>query len=63
MKKAAVILAPGFEEGEALNVIDILRRAGVDCESVSLSGKQVTGSHKITVCVTGSWPRMSAGMT
>ncbi len=49
MKKAAVILAPGFEEGEALNVIDILRRAGVDCESVSLSGKQVTGSHKITV--------------
>ena len=49
MKKSAVILAPGFEEGEALNVIDILRRAGVDCESVSLSGKQVTGSHKITV--------------
>lgn len=49
MKKAAVIIAPGFEEGEAINVIDILRRAGVYCESVSLEGKQVTGSHNITV--------------
>ena len=49
MKKAAVILAPGFEEGEAVNVIDILRRAGVACESVGLEGKQVTGSHNITL--------------
>ena len=49
MKKEAVIIAPGFEEGEAINVIDILRRAGVDCESVSLQGKQVTGSHGITI--------------
>lgn len=49
MKKAAVMIAPGFEEGEAINIIDILRRAGVDCESVSLEGKQVTGSHNITI--------------
>lgn len=49
MKKAAVILAPGFEEGEAVNVIDILRRAGVACESVGLERKQVTGSHNITL--------------
>ena len=46
MKKAAVIIAPGFEEGEAINVIDILRRAGVDCESVSLQGKQVTATKR-----------------
>lgn len=27
MKKAALILAPAFEEGEALTIADILRRA------------------------------------
>ena len=26
MKKVAVIIAPGFEEGEALTIVDILRR-------------------------------------
>lgn len=50
MKKAAVLLAPGFEEGEALFVIDILRRAGITCDAVSTDGTPtVTGSHNITV--------------
>ena len=34
-KKVAVLLANGFEEGEALFVVDIIRRAGFACDSVS----------------------------
>lgn len=50
MKKVAVLLATGFEEGEALFVVDILRRADIRCDAVSMDGQpQVTGSHAITV--------------
>lgn len=49
MKKAAVIIAPGFEEGEALTIIDIIRRAGIACDSVGLTEEIVTGAHNITI--------------
>ena len=49
MKKIAVMLANGFEEGEALFTIDILRRAGLDCDSISIGEEFVTSSRKITV--------------
>lgn len=48
MKKAAVIAAEGFEEGETLTIVDILRRAGMQCDMVGLQ-KCVTGGHHITV--------------
>lgn len=50
-KKIAVLLANGFEEGEALFVIDILRRAGFVCDGVSVDGEGgvVRGSHGIRV--------------
>ena len=44
-----ILLAPGFEEAEALVPADLLRRAGVDVTLVSLQGDAVTGSHQITV--------------
>ena len=37
--KIAVLLATGFEEGESLFVVDILRRAGLVAESVSTTGE------------------------
>ena len=51
MKKEAVIfLAEGFEEVEALAVVDVLRRAGAVVRMVSVSGKKyVAGSHQICV--------------
>ncbi|GAB1477188.1 DJ-1/PfpI family protein [Bacillota bacterium] len=48
--KVYVHLATGFEEIEAVTVIDVLRRAGIDTESVSVTGDlSVKGAHGITV--------------
>jgi len=49
LRKIAVFLAEGFEEGEALFVVDILRRAGFQCNSVSINEKMVKGCHGIEV--------------
>ncbi|MBR0308677.1 MAG: DJ-1/PfpI family protein [Mogibacterium sp.] len=43
-------LATGFEEVEALTIVDVLRRGGVDAKSVSVTGERmVTGTHGIPV--------------
>jgi 4-methyl-5(b-hydroxyethyl)-thiazole monophosphate biosynthesis len=42
-------LAEGFEEIEAVNVIDILRRAGLEVVTAGLKDGLVEGSHKIKV--------------
>ncbi|MCM1174179.1 MAG: DJ-1/PfpI family protein [Blautia sp.] len=50
MGRVCVFFAEGFEEIEALTVVDILRRGGVDVDMVSVTGeKSVTGSHRIAV--------------
>lgn len=49
MSKVLIFLAEGHEEIEALTVVDLLRRAKIEIETVSITGKrEVTGSHKIT---------------
>ena len=44
-----ILLAPGFEEAEALVPADLLRRANIETALVSVTGKPVPGSHGITV--------------
>lgn len=44
-----VLLVDGFEEIEAIEPIDILRRGGVDVKTVGVNSKSVTGAHNITV--------------
>ena len=38
-----VLLAPGFEESEAIVPTDLLRQGGLETALVSLSGPTVTG--------------------
>ena len=48
--KALVHLASGFEEIEAINIVDVLRRADIDTKMVSINNElQVTGAHGIEV--------------
>ena len=43
-------LAEGFEEVEALTAADVLRRAGIDARTVSVTGeKMVKGTHGVAV--------------
>ena len=50
MNKVYVFLADGFEEIEGLTVVDLLRRANISTEMVSVTEKkQVMGSHGIEV--------------
>ena len=45
-----VHLAEGFEEVEAMTIVDLLRRADIDTETVSVTGHlPVTGAHGIKV--------------
>jgi 4-methyl-5(b-hydroxyethyl)-thiazole monophosphate biosynthesis len=48
MNQVTVHLAEGFEEIEAVTIIDVLRRAGIEVIIVSITGKLlVKGSHNI----------------
>ena len=49
MSKVAVMLAEGFEEGEALTIVDIIRRANIECHTISTAGEKVRGCHDIVV--------------
>lgn len=48
--KVLAFMAEGFEEVECLAVVDVLRRAGIETELVSIDNKtSVCGSHQIEV--------------
>ena len=49
MARAAIVLVDGFEEIEAVTVIDVLRRASIDVAVCGVSSLDVVGSHGIAV--------------
>ena len=49
MKKVAVLFADGFEESESLTIVDILRRGGMECLMVGVTGREMMGVHDINV--------------
>ncbi|MDE6352122.1 MAG: DJ-1/PfpI family protein [Muribaculaceae bacterium] len=50
MNRSFLFLANGFEEIEALTVVDVMRRAGMNVNTVSINkDKKVTGAHGIVV--------------
>lgn len=49
MKKVLIPLAPGFEEIEALAVVDILRRAGVEVIMAGTADNPIEGRNRIKV--------------
>ncbi|MBO0544464.1 DJ-1/PfpI family protein [Clostridium botulinum] len=52
MTKILVFIAEGFEEIEALTIVDVLRRANIQCDMCSIaSNKEIKGAHNILVNV------------
>lgn len=49
MNRIGIFMADGCEEIEGLTVVDIARRAGIEIDMISITGKaEVTSSHKVT---------------
>ncbi len=44
-----MFLANGFEETEAIGCLDVIRRAQIDIKTVGVGGKEITGSHGVSV--------------
>jgi len=47
--KILIPLADGFQEIEAITIIDVLRSAGIEVDTVSLMGSVVTGGHGVKI--------------
>ncbi len=48
-KKAMIILAPGYEELEAVAVIDMLRRAGIDIKVVGITEGPIPSARDVKI--------------
>lgn len=49
MKRVAVLMAEGYEEGETLTIVDLLRRGGIECHTFRFNEEYVKGMHGMSV--------------
>ena len=49
MGRVAVLMAEGYEEGETLTIVDLLRRGGLECHTFSFKEDFVRGMHDMYV--------------
>ena len=49
MKKGIMLIANGFEEMEMINIVDVLRRGGVELLMVSTQEKMMQGAHGVKI--------------
>ena len=62
MSKVNIFFATGYEEIEALTVVDMLRRVGIQVDMISITDdKYVTGSHGITVAMDKTMQEVEEG--
>ena len=43
MRKAAVLVVDGYEESETVTIVDLLRRAGIECHTFGLLNSTLGG--------------------
>lgn len=61
MKRVLILLAPGFEEIEAVTIIDILRRAGVSVTVAGTVEGAIEGSRKVKLLADLSIDKVAGG--
>ena len=49
MKRVAVLMAKGYEEGETLTIVDLLRRANIECHTFYFDNEFVEGMHHMMI--------------
>ncbi len=60
MPKVVVPLADGFEEIEAMAIIDVLRRAGIEVTAAGLHSGPIQGAHRVKVVADATIDTISA---
>ena len=49
MKRVAVMMVEGYEEGETLTIVDLLRRAGIVCDTIAFKEGFIEGMHHMFI--------------